>query len=118
MFAIKLTLILLGALLYLVGTVGWFFWLGPLLLDDGETADILYAFAGTCGWMLITFSLVIHIIKTARPTAAGGRFARLPARKRKQARCKFSKETAFATPSNAAGGLASSHLHSLARLPA
>eukprot|EP00659_Diplonema_papillatum_P012656 gene12656-19600_t len=64
MFAFKLTLILLGALLYLVGTAGWFFWLGPRLLADGETADILYAFVGTCVWLLITF---------ARPTAAGGR---------------------------------------------
>ncbi|NWE37498.1 hypothetical protein HX800_36210, partial [Pseudomonas gingeri] len=50
----------------------WYFWIAPRLLADGETADILYAFAGTCGWMLITFGLVIHIIKTARPTAAGG----------------------------------------------
>jgi hypothetical protein len=73
MFAIKLTLILLGALLYLVGTAGWFFWLGPRLLADGETADILYAFAGTCGWLLITFGFIVHIIKTARPAAAGRR---------------------------------------------
>ena len=73
MFATKLTLILLGALLYLAGSGCWFFWIGPRLLADGETADILYAFAGTCGWMLITFSLVIHIIKTARPTMVGGR---------------------------------------------
>ena len=73
MFAIKLTLSLLGALLYLVGSGCWFFWLGPRLLADGETADILYAFAGTCAWLLITFGLAIHIIKQARPTAAGGR---------------------------------------------
>ncbi|MDR0189391.1 hypothetical protein RCO22_10620 [Pseudomonas yamanorum] len=77
MFAIKLTLILLGALLYLVGSAGWFFWLAPRLLADGETADILYAFAfafaGTCAWLLITFGFIVHIIKTARPTAAGGR---------------------------------------------
>jgi hypothetical protein len=73
MFAIKLTLILLGALLYLVGTAGWFFWLGPRLLADGETADILYAFAGACAWLLITFGFIVHIIKTARPAAAGGR---------------------------------------------
>lgn len=73
MFAIKLTLILLGALLYLVGSGCWFFWIAPRLLTDGEKADILYAFAGTCGWMLITFSLVIHIIKTARPTMGSGR---------------------------------------------
>ena len=73
MFAIKLALILLGALLYLVGSGCWFFWFAPHLLADGETADILYAFAGTCGWMLITFSLVVHIIKTARPTAVVGK---------------------------------------------
>ncbi|WP_455928775.1 hypothetical protein [Pseudomonas fluorescens] len=70
MFAFKLTLILLGALLYLVGRGCWFFWIAPRLLADGETADILYAFASSCGWMLTTFGLVIHIIKTARPTAA------------------------------------------------
>ncbi|WP_219274045.1 hypothetical protein [Pseudomonas sp. Xaverov 83] len=68
MFAFKLTLILLGALLYLGGTAGWFFWLAPRLLADGETADILYAFAGTCGWLLITFGFIVHIIKAARPT--------------------------------------------------
>lgn len=73
MFAIKLTLMLLGALLYLVGSACWLSWIGPCLMADGETADILYAFAGTCGWMLITFSMVIHIIKTARPAAAGRR---------------------------------------------
>jgi hypothetical protein len=73
MFAIKLTLILLGALLYLVGTAGWFFCLGPRLLADGETADILYAFAGTCAWLLITFGFIVHIIKTARPTAVAGK---------------------------------------------
>ncbi|SDS33070.1 hypothetical protein [Pseudomonas sp. bs2935] len=71
MFAIKLTLILLGALLYLVGSGCWFFWIAPRLLADGETADILYAFAGTCGWLLISFGLTIHIIKTARPTVGG-----------------------------------------------
>ncbi|MFL1502150.1 MULTISPECIES: hypothetical protein [unclassified Pseudomonas] len=75
MFAIKLNLILLGALLYLVGSGCWFFWIAPRLLADGETADILYAFAfaGTCAWLLITFGFIVHIIKTARPTAAGGR---------------------------------------------
>ena len=73
MLAMKLTLILLGALLYLVGSGCWFFWIAPRLLADGETADILYAFAGTCGWLLITFGLAIQIIKTARPTAAGRR---------------------------------------------
>ena len=73
MFAIKLTLILLGALLYAFASAGWFFWLAPRLLADGETADILYAIAGTCAWLLITFGFIVHIIKTARPTAAGGR---------------------------------------------
>ena len=69
MFAMKLTLILLGALLYLVGTIGWFGWVGLDLLDTGTTEALLYAFAGTCAWLLITFSLAVHIIKTARPTA-------------------------------------------------
>ncbi|SFA82338.1 hypothetical protein SAMN05216248_101651 [Pseudomonas simiae] len=71
MFATKLTLIVLGALLYLVGTIGWFFWLGPDLLGTGTTEALLYAFAGTCVWLLITFGLAVHIIKTARPTAGG-----------------------------------------------
>ncbi|PRW85423.1 hypothetical protein C7A11_23145 [Pseudomonas simiae] len=71
MFAFKLTLILLGALLYLLGTIGWFFWLGPDLVGTGTTAALIYAFAGTCSWLLINFGLAIHIIKTARPTAGG-----------------------------------------------
>lgn len=73
MFAIKLTLLMLGVLLYVSATACWFFWIGPCLLMDGDTADILSAFAGTCGWMLITSGLIVHIIKTARTTAAGGR---------------------------------------------
>jgi len=64
----KLTLILLGALLYLVGTYGWFLWAGPYLLDTGTTDVLIYVFAGKCAWLLITFGLAIHIIKTARPT--------------------------------------------------
>ena len=71
MLAMKLTLILLGALLYLVGTLGWFGWIGLDLLDTGTTETLLYAFAGTCAWLLISFGLAIHIIKTARPTAGG-----------------------------------------------
>ena len=70
MFATKLTLILLGALLYLAGTGYWFTWLGPELLSTGTTEALLSAFAGTCAWMLITFGLVIHIIKTARPAGS------------------------------------------------
>ena len=73
MYAIKLTLLMLGVLLYVSATACWFFWIGPCLLMDGETVDILSAFAGTCGWMLITFGVVIHIIKTARPTMGSGR---------------------------------------------
>ena len=73
MFAMKLTLIPLGTLLYLVGTLGWFFWVGPDLVGTGTTEALLYAFAGTCAWLLSTFGLAIHIIKTARPTAAGRR---------------------------------------------
>ncbi|WP_455830378.1 hypothetical protein [Pseudomonas fluorescens] len=71
MFAMKLTLILLGALLYLVGTIGLFLWAGPELLNNGNTEALLYAFAGTCAWLLISFGLAIHIIKTARPTVGG-----------------------------------------------
>jgi len=73
MTATKLTLILLAALLYLVGTGYWFIWQGPDLLSTGTTEALLSAFGGTCAWMLITFGLVIHIIKTARPKAGGGR---------------------------------------------
>ncbi|WP_231421653.1 hypothetical protein [Pseudomonas sp. Leaf59] len=73
MFAMKLTLIVLGALLYLIGTLCWFFWVGPDLLTAGTTEAVIYAFAGTCAWMLITFGLVVHIIKTARPTAGARR---------------------------------------------
>jgi hypothetical protein len=73
MFATKLTMILLGALLYLVGTLGWFFWLGPDLLGTGTTEALIYAFAGTCIWLLISFGFIVHIIKTSRPSAGGGR---------------------------------------------
>jgi hypothetical protein len=65
----KLTLILLGALLYLGGTGTWFIWIGPDLVDTGTTEALLYAFTCTCTWLLITFGLAIQIIKTARPTA-------------------------------------------------
>ena len=34
---------------------------------------LIAAFAGTVAWMLLTFGFIIHIIKTARPTAGGGR---------------------------------------------
>ena len=71
MLAMKLTLTLLGAFLYLVGTLGWFFWAVPDLVGTGTTKALLYAFAGTCAWLLISFGLAIHIIKTARPTVGG-----------------------------------------------
>ena len=67
MFAIKLTLILL------VATGSWFIWIGPDLVGTGTTESLLYAFAGTCAWLLITFGLAVHIMKTARPTMGGGR---------------------------------------------
>lgn len=73
MLAMKLTLTLLGALLYLGGTLYWFFWAGPELVGTGTTEALLYAFAGTCAWLLVSFGLVVHIIKTARPTTGGGR---------------------------------------------
>lgn len=71
MFAIKLTLILLGALLYLVATGYWFIWLGPELLGIGTGAALIQALAGSCTWLLITFGFIVHIIKTARPTVGG-----------------------------------------------
>lgn len=70
MFAMKLTLILLGALLYLVGTIGWYGWIGSDLLDTGTTEALLYAFTGTCAWLLTSFGLAIQIIKTARPAGS------------------------------------------------
>lgn len=73
MFATKLTLIMLGLVLYVSASACWFFWIGPGLLMDGETADLIGAFAGTCIWLLISFGMAVHIIKTARPTAGGGR---------------------------------------------
>jgi len=73
MFAMKLTLIVLGAFLYLVGTLGWFFWTGPGLVGTGTTEALLYVFAGTCAWLLVNIGLAIHIIKTARPTLDAGR---------------------------------------------
>ena len=70
MFAMKHTLILLGALLYLEGTLGWFFWAGPDLVGTGTTDALLYAFAGICAWLLISFGLAIHIINTAEPAGS------------------------------------------------
>lgn len=69
MFATKLTLILLGALLYLFGTAYWFFWLGPDLLSTGTTEALIYVFLDTYVWLLISFGLAIHTIKTARPAS-------------------------------------------------
>lgn len=71
MFAMKLTLIVLGALLYLVASACWLFWAGPELLSTGTTEAVIYAFAGTCAWLLISFGVAIRIIKIARPTAGG-----------------------------------------------
>ncbi|WP_314352574.1 hypothetical protein [Pseudomonas rhodesiae] len=73
MFAIKLTLILLVALLYLVASGCWIFWIGPDLVFTGTTEALLYAFGGTCAWLLTSFGLIIHVIKTARPTAVVGK---------------------------------------------
>lgn len=73
MFAIKLTLLLAGVMLYLITSVIWFFWIGPDLFQTGTEKALLGLLGGTAAWMLITFGVIIHIIKTARPTAAGGR---------------------------------------------
>ncbi len=70
MFAMKLTLTVLGALLYLVGTLGWFFWAGPDLVGTGTNEALLYTFTGTCAWLLTSFGLAIQIIKTARPASS------------------------------------------------
>lgn len=73
MFATKLTLIVLGSLLYLIGTGTWFICIGPDLVGTGTTEALHYAFGGTCAWMLIGFGLIVHIIKTSRPTAGARR---------------------------------------------
>lgn len=73
MFAMKLTLVVLGAFLYLIGTAVGFGVGLPTLLSSGETPDIIGAFAGFITWVLITFGFIIHIIRTARPTAGAGR---------------------------------------------
>mgnify|MGYP000483324331 CR=1 FL=1 len=73
MFAMKLTLIVLGVLLYLIGTAVGFIVGLPALLSSGDIPDIIGAFAGFVAWVLITFGFIIHIIKTARPTADAGR---------------------------------------------
>lgn len=71
MFAIKLTLLLAGVMLYLITSVIWFFWIGPDLFQTGTEKALLGLLGGTLAWMLITFGVIIHIIKTARPTAGG-----------------------------------------------
>ena len=69
----KIFLILLGLVVYLVGTAVGFVVGIPSLLQAGGTTEIITAFAGFITWVLITFGFIIHIIKTARPTAAVGR---------------------------------------------
>ncbi|QJI29961.1 hypothetical protein HKK55_15030 [Pseudomonas sp. ADAK18] len=73
MYATKLTLILLGIVLYLIGTVVGFVVGIPALFESGGTQEIIAAFAGFITWVLITFGFIIHIIKKARPSAGGGR---------------------------------------------
>ncbi|NMY86880.1 hypothetical protein HBO07_19490 [Pseudomonas proteolytica] len=73
MYATKLTLLLTAIVLYVAGSTFWFFWQVPELLSTGTDQTLVAAFAGTVAWMLLTFGFIIHIIKTARPTAAGGR---------------------------------------------
>ena len=73
MFAIKLTLILAGFILYPLGTVFGLVVGIPALLSSGETQDIIAALAGFITWLLISFGFIVHIIKTARPSAGGGR---------------------------------------------
>ena len=73
MFAIKLTLILAGFILYLLGTVAGFVVGLPALLSSGGTQEIITALGGFITWLLISFGFIIHIIKKARPGAGGGR---------------------------------------------
>ena len=73
MYATKLTLLMTAIVLYVAGSTFWFFWRVPELLSTGTDQHLIAAFAGTIAWMLLTFGFIIHIIKTARPTAVGGR---------------------------------------------
>ena len=73
MYATKLTLLMTAIVLYVVGSTFWFFWQVPELLSTGDNQTLIAAFAGTVAWALLTFGFIIHIIKTARPTAGGGR---------------------------------------------
>jgi len=73
MFAMKLTLIVLGALLYLIGTAVGFAVGLPALLSSGEVLDIIGAFPGTVAWLMLTIAFaiwcVIQYVKSARPTS-------------------------------------------------
>ncbi len=73
MYATKLTLHLTAIVLYMAGSAFWFFWQVPELLSIGTDKTLVAAFASTVAWLLLTFGFIIHIIKTARPTAGGGR---------------------------------------------
>ena len=73
MYATKLTLLITAIALYVAGSTFWFFWQVPELLSTGTNQSLVAVFAGTVAWMLLTFGFIIHIIKTARPTAVGGR---------------------------------------------
>ncbi|AMW64463.1 hypothetical protein QIT80_gp03 (endogenous virus) [Pseudomonas phage phiAH14a] len=67
MFATKLFLLLMGVALYLAFTGAWFLWLAPELILIGSVQTLVGAFAGCITWLCLTFSTIVHIIKTARP---------------------------------------------------
>ena len=73
MYATKLTLLMTAIVLYVAGSTFWFFWQVPELLSTGTNQSLVAVFAGTVAWMLLTFGFIIHIIKTARPTAGARR---------------------------------------------
>eukprot|EP01030_Chromulinospumella_sphaerica_P018156 gene18156-18009_t len=55
MYATKLTLLITAIVLYVAGSIFWFFWQVPELLSTGTDQTLVAAFAGTGAWMLLTF---------------------------------------------------------------
>lgn len=70
---IKSLLIFTLCALYMGFTGAWIWWIAPELVSIGTTNTLLLALAGSGFWAFATYGLIIYIIKTARPTAGGGR---------------------------------------------
>ncbi|OIN53243.1 hypothetical protein [Pseudomonas costantinii] len=70
---IKSLLIFALFALYTGLTVAWTWWLAPELMRISTTKTLLPALAGSGFLAFATYGLIIYIIKTARPTAGGGR---------------------------------------------